>query len=195
MRSTFRIEVERLLNKSLVTGLVIGAVVATGAGAMAGYKILRGPEFAQVVDVKPVTKTVRTPRQQCHDVQIVQKAPTKDPHKITGSVLGAVVGGVLGHQVGGGSGKKIATVAGAAAGGYAGNRVQKNMQDRNTITTTEQRCETVYDSHEEHLGFDVKYRLGKEEGQVRMDHDPGEKIPVQDGKLVLEAPAPEQKTS
>ncbi len=44
----------------------------------------------------------------------MQQAPTKDLHQITGSVIGAVVGGVLGHQVGGGSGKKIATVAGAA---------------------------------------------------------------------------------
>lgn len=125
----------------------------------------------------------------------MQQAPTRDPHQITGSVIGAVVGGVLGHQVGGGSGKKIATVAGAAAGGYAGNRVQKNMQNRNTVTTTEQRCETVYDSHQERIGYDVHYRLGEEEGNVRMDRDPGERIPVRDGKLVLDAPAPEQTGS
>ena len=79
-------------------------------------------------------------------------------------------------------------MAGAAAGGYAGNRVQKNMQERNTVTTTEQRCETVYDSHQERIGFDVRYRLGDEEGKVRMDRDPGERIPVRDGKLVLDAP-------
>jgi uncharacterized protein YcfJ len=182
------------LNKSLITGLVAGAVVASAAGAMAGYKMLRGPEFAHVIDVKPVTKTVRTPRQQCHEVQVTQKAATKDPHQITGSVLGAVVGGVLGHQVGGGSGKKIATVAGAAAGGYAGNRVQKGMQDRNTVTSTEQRCETVYDSHQERIGYDVRYMLGKEEGKVRMDRDPGAQIPVRDGKLVLDAPSQDGST-
>lgn len=176
------------MNKSLVVGLVAGAVIATGAGAVAGYKVLRGPQFAQVVDVKPVMKTVRTPRQQCHDEQITQQAPTRDPHQITGSVVGAVVGGVLGHQIGGGSGKKIATVAGAAAGGYAGNRVQKRMQDTNTVTTTQQRCETVYDSHQERIGFDVRYRIGDEEGKVRMDREPGERIPVRDGKLVLDEP-------
>ncbi len=183
------------MNKSLVTGLVVGVVVAAAGGAVAGYKVLHGPEFAEVVDVKPVTKTVRTPRQQCHNEQVVQQAPTKDPHQITGSVLGAVVGGVLGHQVGGGNGKKLATVAGAAAGGYAGNRIQKNMQDKNTVTTTQQRCETVYDSHQERIGYDVRYRLGKEEGKVRMEHDPGERIPVRDGKLVLDAPVPEQASS
>jgi len=41
-----------------------------------------------------------------------------------GAVAGAVVGGVLGHQVGGGSGKKVATVAGAVGGAYAGNVIE-----------------------------------------------------------------------
>ncbi len=183
------------MNKSLVTGLVVGVVVATAGGAVAGYKILREPRYAQVVDVKPVTKNVRTPRQQCHDEQITQQAPTRDPHQITGSVVGAVLGGVLGNQIGGGNGKKLATVAGAAAGGYAGNRVQKGMQERNTVTTTQQRCETVYDSHKERIGYEVRYRLGDTEGTVRMDREPGERIPVRDGKLVLDAPAPAETKS
>jgi len=177
------------MNKSLVTGLIAGAVIATAAGAVAGYKVLSEPEYAQVVDVKAVTKTVKTPRQECHDEQVVQKAPTRDEHQITGSVLGAVVGGVIGHQIGGGSGKKIATVAGAAAGGYAGNRVQKRMQDNNTITTTHAVCQTVYDSRQENIGYDVSYQLGDEKGKVRMDHDPGDRIPVQDGKLVTDTRA------
>src|SRR6185503_19745417 len=101
------------MNKSLVTGLVVGVVVAATGGAIAGYKVLRRPEFAQVVDVKPVMKTIRTPRRECHDEQVVQQAPTRDPHQITGTVIGAVVGGVLGNQVGGGGGRKIAKVAGA----------------------------------------------------------------------------------
>ncbi len=176
------------MNKSLVTGLVIGAASRNRRRRDGG---LQDPAWARV---RAGRRRQAGHEDRSHAASAVPRradraeSPTKDSHQITGSVLGAVVGGVLGHQVGGGSGKKIATVAGAAAGGYAGNRVQKNMQDRNTITTTEQRCETVYDSHEEHLGFDVKYRLGKEEGQVRMDHDPGEKIPVKDGKPVLEAP-------
>lgn len=47
-----------------------------------------------------------------------------------GTGVGAVVGGVLGHQVGGGNGKKLATVAGALLGGYAGNEV---AHDRNPL--------------------------------------------------------------
>ena len=46
--------------------------------------------------------------------------------KTAGVVTGAVVGGLLGNQVGGGSGKKVATVAGAAGGAYAGKKVAEN---------------------------------------------------------------------
>ncbi len=176
------------MNRSLVTGLMVGALVATAGGAIAGYTMMnRAPDYAQVVDVKPVTRTIRTPRQDCHDEQVTQQAPTRDGKQVTGSVVGAVVGGVLGHEVGDGKGKKVATVAGAAAGGYAGNRIQKRMQERNTVTTTEQRCETVCDTHQERIGFDVRYRLDGREDTVRMDHDPGDRIPVREGQLVLAA--------
>ena len=134
------------MDKSLVTGLVIGAVVAAGAGAVAGLKLMnKGPEYAQVLKVTPLTRTIHTPRQECHDESVTQQAPVKDQHQVIGSLAGAVVGGVLGHQIGGGSGRDLATVAGAAGGGYAGNRIQKNLQDKDTVTATEQKCNTVYD--------------------------------------------------
>ncbi len=40
-----------------------------------------------------------------------------------GTVSGAVVGGVIGSFIGAGTGQIIATGAGAALGGYAGNRL------------------------------------------------------------------------
>lgn len=43
-----------------------------------------------------------------------------------GAALGAIVGGVAGNQVGGGSGQKIATVAGAIGGAVLGNNIEKN---------------------------------------------------------------------
>ena len=45
-----------------------------------------------------------------------------------GAIGGAVVGGVLGNQVGDGSGRRIATVAGAAGGAYAGHQVEKHVK-------------------------------------------------------------------
>ena len=174
------------MNKSLVTGLIAGAVVATAGGAIAGYKLMNdGPDYAQVTQVEPVMKTIKTPRENCQDVPLTQTAATRDPHRITGTVIGAVVGGVVGSQIGSGSGRDIARVGGAAAGGYAGNQIQKRQQANNTVTTTERRCETAYDSRKERIGYDVTYRLGDETHTVRMDHDPGERIPVKNGELVL----------
>ena len=175
------------MDKSLVTGLVIGAVVAVGATAFAGLKMMhKAPEYAEVVKVTPLTKTIHTPRQDCHDETVTHQAPVKDQHQVMGTVAGAVIGGVLGHQIGGGTGRDIATVAGAAGGGYAGNRIQKNLQDKDTYTTTEQKCATVYDSSERRTGYEVRYRLNGQESTVKMDHDPGERIPVRDGQLVLD---------
>ena len=85
----------------------------------------------------------------------------------------------------GGDGKTVATVAGAAAGGYAGSKIQKNMQENNTTQTVEQRCRTVYDSAERPDGYQVRYRLAGQEGTVRTDRAPGGSIPVENGQLVL----------
>jgi len=174
------------VNKSLVTGLVVGGVIATAAGAMAGYKVLnKTPEYAEVLQVTPLTKTIHTPHQACHDETVTHTKEPRDQHQVLGTVAGAVVGGVVGHQIGGGTGRDIATVAGAAAGGYAGNRIEKHVQDKDTYTTTEQKCETVYEKSEKRTGYEVRYRLGEREATIKMDHDPGKRIPVRDGHLVL----------
>jgi len=98
-----------------------------------------------------------------------------------------VVGGLLGHQIGGGSGKALATVAGAAAGGYAGNKIEQKVQQGDTYTSTEQQCATVYDRSEVPDGYEVVYRLDGKEHRVHMDHDPGKRIPVKDGHIVTGA--------
>lgn len=172
------------MDKSVLLGLVLGGAAVTAAGSYAGYQALERNRSAEVVAVEPVMKNVRTPRQVCGDEVVSHQVPTRDPKQVTGTVVGAVVGGVLGNQVGGGDGKKLATVAGAAAGGYAGNRIQKRMQEGNTYESTEQRCTTVYDSVKEQVGYNVRYRLDGVEHTVRMDHDPGDRLPVEDGHIV-----------
>lgn len=175
------------MNKSLAIGLVAGGIAATALGAVASYRLIdERQNYAQVLAVEPVTRTVRTPRQVCHDEVVTHQAPAKDPKRVTGAVVGALVGGVLGNQIGDGSGQTAATVAGAAAGGYAGSKIQKKTQQANTYQATETRCSTVYDTVEEADGFDVTYKLGDATGSVRMDRHPGERIRVKDGELVLE---------
>jgi uncharacterized protein YcfJ len=174
------------MSKTLWIGVAIGAAAAAGAGAVAGLKAMNtSPRYAEVVQVVPITRTLRTPRRECHDETVVRQRPPRDEHHVFGTVAGAVVGGLLGHYVGGGTGRDLATAAGAAAGGYAGNRIENRMQRGNTYTTTERRCATVYERTVEQEGYEVRYRLGGKEGTVRMDHAPGQRIPVAHGRLVL----------
>ncbi len=178
------------MNRSMLTGVIAGAVAVTAIAGVAGYKVLNPtPKFAEVLAVEPVQETTKTPKQECKEVTIQEQAPTKDPNRIAGTAIGAVAGGLVGSRIGSGSGRTLATIAGAAAGGYAGREVQKGMQEKNTVSRTEKRCKTVYETQTRTVGYDVRYRLGKEEGQVRMDHPPGPRIPVKDGQLQLDTPA------
>ena len=174
------------MSTSFTVGALIGAAALAGAGAVAGYNGVFSPSGAPVLSAKELSRTVKTPRQECHDEQVTHTKPVKDENRLIGTGLGAVVGGLLGNQVGGGNGKTLATVAGAAAGGYAGNRIQDKVQKGDTYTTTEQRCETVYDSHEEPNGYEVVYELKGKKHTVHMDHDPGSRLPVKDGHVVIE---------
>ncbi|MDO2947744.1 glycine zipper 2TM domain-containing protein [Aeromonas simiae] len=175
------------MNKSMLGGVLVGVVSALTLSAVASGNLLqRQPDSAEVLAVKPVTRTVKTPEQVCGQVSVTHRRPVQDEHKLAGTIIGATLGGVLGHQIGGGNGKKLATAAGAVAGGYAGNQVQGNMQRADTYTSNERRCRTVQKEREESLGYDVTYRLSGKEGVVRMPHQPGNTIPVRDGRLVLD---------
>jgi uncharacterized protein YcfJ len=108
------------MQKSLVVGLVAALVAGTAGAAIAGYSLRdRGLEYARVVEVTPVEKTILTPQRICHD-------------------------------------------------------------------QSKQQCETVYGKHIERLGYDVRYRVGDQERKIRMDHDPGDRIPMRSGQLVLD---------
>lgn len=179
------------MNKSMLAGVGIGIAAALGVAAVAGLNVFdRAPQFAQVVSATPIKETVKTPRQECRNVAVTHRRPVQDEHRIAGSVLGAVAGGVVGHQFGGGRGKDVATVVGALGGGYAGNQIQGSMQENDTYTSTQQRCKTVYDKSEKMLGYDVTYRIGEQQGKIRMDKDPGTQIPLDsNGQLILNSKA------
>jgi uncharacterized protein YcfJ len=151
--------------------------------------VIEQPTYADVLAVKEITKTVRVPRQVCYTEAVTRQAPPQDRQQITGTIVGAVIGGVLGNQVGGGNGRKIATGVGAVAGGYAGRNIQERVQQGNTFTVNEQRCSTVYDTHKESRGFDVRYRIGEEQATMRMAYPPvpGDRFPVRDGMPVVDA--------
>lgn len=203
------------MDRTLIVGAVLGSIVTTGGTLSAYHlsqnKPLAAhasmdpteiaapvaeaepapvispppPTFARVIAVTPVQKSVSIPRQQCHQETITHSEPVKDQHQVAGTVSGAIVGGILGHQVGDGRGKDLATVAGAAAGAFGGRKAQQELQKRRTWTTTEQRCETVMEKRVETKGYSVRYEINGRVATVHMDQDPGERIPLENGKLVI----------
>jgi uncharacterized protein YcfJ len=184
------------MNKSMLAGAVLGGGLAIALGGVAGYRMMSGPEYAQVTAVTPVTESVKTPREVCEDKVVTRKRPVEDTHQVAGTVIGAVAGGLLGNAIGGHGKNTAAKIAGAAAGGYAGNKTQEHMQETDTYQTTERACHTEYDVSENTVGYTVEYRIGDKPGVIRMDHDPGDVIPLEDGKLVItRGPAPTDKAS
>lgn len=64
----------------------------------------------------------------CGVVEAINVIEVKGEGGYLGMIAGGLAGALLGSQVGGGSGKTIATVAGAAGGAYAGKEVEKRMK-------------------------------------------------------------------
>ena len=88
---------------------------------------------AQLAATAPASSAsaVKADCADCGKVISIAKAEKKGESSPVGLIAGGVAGALLGNQVGGGTGKSLATIAGAAGGAYAGKRVQENM---NTYT-------------------------------------------------------------
>jgi uncharacterized protein YcfJ len=140
-----------------------------------------GPQYAQVVSVEPVRQSINDPQRVCHDQIVTHTAPPRDEHRIAGTAIGAVAGGLLGHMVGGGRGNTLTTVAGAVGGGYAGNRIEAAHQQGQVTQTVVRRCDTVDNTSSKVVAFDVHYVYNGVTRTVRMDHDPGDRVQVQQG--------------
>ena len=157
-----------------------------------------GLEYADVVDVKPITEksaqyatvlgtepvrettTASTPREVCEDVAVQERLPERDGN-VGGTVAGAVIGGLVGNQIGKGDGRKLATVAGAVGGGFAGREIDKRHVGGQVVTKTERQCHTVTDtsSRSRTVAWNVTYRNPDgTTGTMRTDRKPGSRIPL-----------------
>ncbi|QBP76165.1 glycine zipper 2TM domain-containing protein [Herbaspirillum huttiense] len=76
----------------------------------------------------PVAQRASAVCSSCGEVIGVRTVRHSVPTSGVGIAGGAVVGGLLGNQIGGGTGRTLATIAGAVGGGYAGNEVEKNVR-------------------------------------------------------------------
>jgi uncharacterized protein YcfJ len=163
------------------------AVPAPAPEPIVEKPVRKEPKYARVVSVTPDTRTISEPREVCQDVEVTEQAPVHDKHQVAGTVIGGVIGGVIGNQIGGGDGRKIAKVAGALGGAYAGNKVQERIQESRTVTKVEKKCEMVNDSREVPNGYRVTYEWKGATRTVHMDNDPGSRLPVRNGDVVLTA--------
>ena len=154
---------------------------ASNGAADAGTSADAVVRYAKVVSVDPVRSTANNPREVCHDETVTQTAPPRDQHQIAGTAIGAIAGGLLGNQVGGGRGRTLATVAGAVGGGYAGNRIEASRQHAQVTSSVQRKCSTVNNTSDKIVGYDVKYVYNGVTRTVRMDHDPGDRVQVQEG--------------
>ncbi len=96
-----------------------------------------GGAFAQSAPNAPAPKPAPVAVcDECGTVQQVKQKEQKTKTSKAGMVGGAVVGGVLGHQLGGGTGKTLATIGGAAAGGYVGEKMEQKHNAKVVWVTT-----------------------------------------------------------
>lgn len=102
--------------------------------AMAAAKAHRG---AQPASTGPAHKA-QAGCPDCARVTAVNVSTQKGEGSAVGLIAGGVAGAVLGHQVGGGMGKDLATVAGAAGGAYAGQKIEENVKSRKVWTVNVQ---------------------------------------------------------
>jgi len=92
----------------------------------------------------------------CYECGTITHIERISGHRSTtgGMIIGGVAGGLIGNQVGGGSGKTLATVAGAAGGAYAGKKIAERSEKtkyRVTVRMQDGRVEVVTQNSVYHM--------------------------------------------
>jgi len=100
--------------------------------APVAQSVAQAPTRAQAPALVPCTN--------CGVIESIRVAQVKGQTSGVGAVAGGVAGGLLGNQIGHGSGRTVATIAGAAGGAYAGNAIEKNMK-KHTVYRVKLRME------------------------------------------------------
>jgi len=102
-----------------------------------GDRITTAPLARSLVGMPPPAQARRNPEpgragpgnvicDTCGLIEAVNMVEIKSQDNTLGTIAGGVVGAIVGSQVGNGNGTRLAQVAGALGGAYAGNRIQAN---------------------------------------------------------------------
>lgn len=138
-------------------------------------------EYAEVLESRPVYQLVEvsTPQEQCWEEEIAvdrRRGGDSSTPVIVSTILGGAIGNAVGHNK---SNKRVGTVLGAVLGHSIGRDIVRgNNQSSHRQYEVVQRCETVYEQHEEErlIGYQVTYLYNGEERSIRTDSDPGDQI-------------------
>ncbi len=166
--------------KTITTVAVIGLLGANAALADHDYDRghgygHRGPDVAygRVIDVDPIIRYVAVdqPRQECRDEYVRQQSGVAGP-----TAAGAVIGAAIGRQFGGGSGRDLATAAGALAGGFIANQRAQRNQDYREVPV--ERCRVVNERVTERVvdGYNVTYVYQGRRYVTQTATPPGDRI-------------------
>ena len=161
----------------LPASLLMAASLVSGvAAAETSY------EYAPVVEARPLYQVVEvsTPQEQCWEEEIAVDYPRSRQASSTPVIVSTILGGALGNAVGHNkSNKRVGAVLGAVLGHSIGRDiVRSNSRSSSRQYEVVQRCETVYQQHEEErlIGYQVTYLYNGEERSIRTDSDPGDQI-------------------
>ncbi len=120
--------IAKMMNWLPTESAVAGETAEAEAGKIAAdAKAAEEKAAAQKTATRQADQKIAEKRSICASCgTVTDVTPVTEAAKPSGAgaVAGAILGGVLGHQVGGGNGKKVATVAGAIGGAYAGNAIE-----------------------------------------------------------------------
>ncbi len=135
----------------------------------------RNNERTYEANVTSARAVVATPGQRCW-VEPGQAVQPQSGISVPGAVVGAVLGGILGHQVGSGSTQNVATIGGAALGGFAGANIGKLGIGQPAQPQNVQRCENIPSQIPTY--WEVTYNFRGVEHRMQMTTQPGSTVTV-----------------
>jgi len=171
------------MKKKILMGAAIGTAAVLSAGATAGYLAWKNPAYAEVVGVEPVTQVTTAPDRACRRAQAAQRESAREEERIAETVIDGMAGGVVKRQDAKGERTPVSTRV-DLLGGESGNRNLDKLQEKDTYAAGGKRCRAGSRVSMKVIAYDVRYRLHGKTAKVRMDHDPGQRLPVKDGKVV-----------
>jgi len=139
-------------------------------------------EYAEVLESRPIYQVVEvsTPQEQCWEEEIAVDRRRGGGDSSTPVIVSTILGGAIGNAVGHNkSNRRVGTVLGAVLGHSIGRDIVRgNSQSSHREYELVQRCQTVYEQHEEErlVGYQVTYLYNGEERSIRTDSDPGDQI-------------------